>query len=87
MQMPSSIWGDAVIESELTTKYSKMASMTIFTQHELEQTFTEEEIEKLEGLLTEMRTATDDNERNAKLVASIDKVAGVVLKLIKKVVV
>ncbi|MEO1193442.1 MAG: hypothetical protein AAFY02_16895 [Pseudomonadota bacterium] len=85
--MPTSIWGDPDIVQDLTSTYSKLASLTTFTQHEIERTFTQEEAERLETLLDEMRKATDDNARKTLLITRIDEFSGVILKIAKKVVV
>lgn len=81
--MPSSRARPDVVE-QLVSEYSTLASVTSFTEHELKAIFTKKEMETVNDLLLEMKTATSENEKRAKLIKNINKYSGVVLKLVRK---
>ena len=72
------------VVSNLVTEYSTLASTTSFTDHELKAIFTSKEMETINDLLVDMKEATSENEKRAKLAGGINKYAGVLLKMLRK---
>lgn len=81
--MPSSR-SRADVVGKLVSEYSTLASVTAFTEHELKAIFTKAEMQTINDLLVEMKNATSENEKKAKLVNNIKKYSGVLLKMIRK---
>jgi len=67
----------------VTQEHRGAASFLPFTAAQLQQVFSEQEVEVLAQFVAAMHTATDDNKRSAALIDSINSFATPVVKLLK----
>lgn len=74
---------DPEIVKGVTEDYKKAASWLPFSALEIKQVFSEEELKELEAFADEMKKATSENDRKARLQNNIARFGGVVVKLLK----
>jgi len=72
------------VVGSLVNEYSALASITSFTDHELKAIFSKSEMAAINTLLADMRAATTENQKRARLVRNINKYADVLLKIVRK---
>ena len=81
--MPSSRSRPDVVK-QLVNEYSLLASVTSFRDHELKGIFSRKEMEAINQFLADMKAATTENQKKAKLANNINSYAGVLLKMLRK---
>lgn len=71
------------IVSSVTKEYEVAATWLPFTALAIKEVFSTEELEALKVFIADMKNATDENERKAKLINNVSKYAGTIVKLLK----
>ena len=71
------------IISEISNEYKEASYWLPFDALEIKEVFTEEELNLLKEFIDEMDTATNENERKAKLINNINKYGDILIKGLK----
>jgi hypothetical protein len=71
------------IVSAVTTEYEDTSTWLPYSALEIKDVFSAEELEVLDEFIADMKNATDENARKAKLISNVSKYAGTVVKLLK----
>ena len=71
------------IINEISNEYKEASYWLPFDALEIKEVFTEEELNLLKEFIDEMDTATNENERKAKLINNINKYGDILIKGLK----
>lgn len=74
---------DKNIVSAVTAEYEDTSTWLPYSALEIKEVFSPEELEELDEFIADMKNATDENTRKAKLINNVSKYAGTVVKLLK----
>lgn len=86
-----SIWDDVINDyaddiSGASDDYIKATNILPYTISEIQEVFTDEELEEVGKFLKEMRTATEDNQRKLNLINQYAPIVSKLLKLAKIII-
>jgi hypothetical protein len=74
---------DDDIVNSVTKEYEDTSTWLPYSALEIKEVFDTDQLKELDVFIADMKNATDENARKAKLINNVSKYAGTVVKLLK----